>query len=181
MSPVETRPDGDRSDGRHDPEATTASLAAPAIGAKGGGQTAVAEADGSLERKSGQLNKNIAGGVPRGYHGHHLIAVHLASGSPVMQRAAELGYDIDRASNGMALPSTVSESQRTGLALHTGAHLKTYFAFIDDELTKIERKMSRLSDRQLLVAVERLEDRLRAGLSAGGDLRLQNEDPRSAG
>jgi hypothetical protein len=44
---------------------------------------------GRLQR--GDINSNIAGGVPNGYQGHHLVSVAVANRFAVMQLAANLG------------------------------------------------------------------------------------------
>jgi hypothetical protein len=71
---------------------------------------------GTLQR--GNLRANIVGGVPEGFAAHHIIAVAEARQFPVMHRAADLGYDINRATNGIALPRSLAEAQQAGLPAH---------------------------------------------------------------
>ena len=134
-------------------------------------------APGTLER--GDINSNIEGGVPEGYRGHHLIGVAEAQSSPVMAKAAELGYDINRGSNGIALPADAAESLETGLPLHTGRHLPEYTSYVETKLNELQIKydLGVVTQDNLLEAVSNVEDDIRSALT-NNEIRLQSTDPR---
>ncbi|RFA24172.1 hypothetical protein CAI21_22560, partial [Alkalilimnicola ehrlichii] len=142
----------------------------------GGGAGDVPNNIGTLQR--GNINANIVGGVPQGYAGHHLVGVAEANRFPVMHRAAELGYDINRGSNGIALPTTVAESAATGLPLHTGRHVADYERYVNSQLNRLQRRYDagRVSDSQLPSELGRIEDNIRNALLAR-QVRLQHADP----
>ena len=95
---------------------------------------------GTLKRDAGGyvLNEQIAGGVAKNYEGHHLTSLHLADNSGAMLRAAELGYNINRGSNGIALSSPLAESQASGLPYHGGKHLSVRHAGSADSFVKLK-------------------------------------------
>ena len=116
--------------------------------------------------------------VRAGYQGHHIVPVSSAQGSSALRRAADdLGYDINRAENCIALPATVEESLATGLPLHSGRHLSEYTDFVEGLLDDLDRRAGNLSDTELLDEIAKVEDQIREGL-IDGTLRLQNADPR---
>jgi hypothetical protein len=132
---------------------------------------------GTLER--GDINANIVGGVPDGYAGHHLITVDDANNFPVMRRAAALGYDINRGTNGIALPTIPAEALRTGLPLHSGRHLAEYTDLVRNELGRLQTRyaLGRIDDTRLISEITRVENRIRAQLTSN-QVRLQSTDPR---
>jgi hypothetical protein len=139
---------------------------------------------GTLKRDAGLvLNEEIDGGVPKDYEGHHLISLHLAEDSKAMQRAADLGYNINHGPNGMALPATLAESQKSGLPYHGGRHLSARHAGAADAFVKqkldaldIRVQAGQISDLDLLREVSKIEDATREALSSN-KLRLQSNDP----
>ena len=148
-------------------------VVAEPVAIEGGVGTAEA---GTLAR--GNINANIVGGVPDGYAGHHLIGIVEANNYPVMQQAAELGYNINRGSNGIALPTTVDESVASGLPLHNGRHLGEYTDFVDSQLSRLQNRydMGVISDDRLIGEVGNVEDTIRQAL-LNKQVRLQNADP----
>jgi RHS repeat-associated protein len=139
---------------------------------------------GSLDRKNGVvLNKQIAGGVPKGYEGHHLISVHIAKDYGAMHDAARMGYNINRRQNGIALPSTIREAKRSGLPLHKGRHLHAGHAGSADQLARRKlgalqnrRDQGLIDDSELMDEVGRVEDAIRDALE-NRRVRLQAGDP----
>ena len=131
-------------------------------------------AQGTLIRNQYKLIKNL-GGIPKNYAGHHLIAVSVAQKFTVMDKAAELGYDINRATNGIALPTTIAESLEKGMPVHIGKHLAPYFDIVTDELTPLQNRFANgnLSDEALLGEIANIEARLRSLLETGA-VRLHN-------
>jgi len=100
-----------------------------------------------------------------------------------MQRAAQLGYNINRGSNGMALPSTLAESQASGLPLHTGRHLSARHpgssdAFVQQRLSALDVRVraGTIDDATLLAEIGRIEAATREALRAN-QIRLQANDP----
>jgi len=139
---------------------------------------------GTLARDVGLvLNEQIAGGVPVGYAGHHLISLHLAAKSTAMQRVMELGYNINRSNNGVALPMTVEEATATGLALHSGRHLTARHlgsadALVLRELSALDAlyNAGHIHDANLPMKVWNVENRIRCAL-LDNRVRLQSNDP----
>ncbi|MGL6095925.1 MAG: AHH domain-containing protein, partial [Fimbriiglobus sp.] len=80
---------------------------------------------GTLKPKYETLAKNL-GGRRDGFTPHHLIPVGVAKDSPVMKRAAELGYDINRGTNGVMLPNTPDGAKQFYLPYHRGRHGDIY-------------------------------------------------------
>ena len=106
------------------------------------------------------------------------MGIAEANRFPVMHRAAELGYDINRGTNGIALPTKLAESAATGLPLHTGRHLSEYERYVNSQLSRIQRRydVGRISDGQLLNEVGRVEGNIRSVL-LNRQVRLQHADP----
>jgi len=131
---------------------------------------------GTLER--GNIAKNIVGGVPSGHAGHHLITIAEANQYSVMKRAAELGYDINRGANGIALPRTVALAEETGNALHSGRHISEYTNFVSGHLQKLDYqyRMGHLADKDLIKAIAKVENAIREAVKTN-KVRLQYVDP----
>ncbi|MDC5241540.1 AHH domain-containing protein, partial [Acinetobacter baumannii] len=132
---------------------------------------------GTLER--GNININIEGGVPDGYAGHHLIGVAEAKNYTVMHEAANNhGYNINRGSNGIALPRTIDESRASGLPLHSGRHLAEYTEFTNSQLERLQNKYDEgsLSNKNFGNEIKKIEDRIRKAL-LNNEVRLQRNDP----
>lgn len=127
----------------------------------------------------GDINSNIVGGVPDGYAGHHLIGIAEAQNFPVMEEAAELGYDINNANNGIALPTDAEESLDTGLPLHSGRHLGEYTDFVNSQLQQLQLQydLGLVTDDNLLSSVGQVENNIRSALLNDG-VRLQSTDIR---
>jgi hypothetical protein len=131
---------------------------------------------GTLER--GNISANIVGGVPENYVGHHLIGIVEANNYPALHRAAELGYNINRGSNGIALPNTIEEAMASGLPLHTGRHLGAYTDFVDSQLSRLQNRydLGRIPDAKLGQEIGKVENTIREAL-LNKQIRLQNLDP----
>jgi hypothetical protein len=100
-----------------------------------------------------------------------------------MERAAQLGYNINRGSNGMALPSTLAEAQASGLPYHGGRHLSARHtgsadAFVKQQLDALDARVraGTISDPEILSEISRIENATREGLRTN-KLRLQSNDP----
>jgi hypothetical protein len=132
--------------------------------------------------KRGKINANIEGGVKKGYAGHHLIPIDEAKDFSVMQKAAMLGYDINRGTNGIALPTTIKESLKTGLPLHSGRHLKGYTMFVNSELRRLQNSydFGEVSDEELSFEILKIENKIRKSLLKR-KIYLQNKDPHIGG
>ncbi|MCB9685981.1 MAG: AHH domain-containing protein [Alphaproteobacteria bacterium] len=139
---------------------------------------------GTLERDVGLvLNEQIAGGVPSGYAGHHIISIHVARDYGVAVRAAELGYNINRSSNGIALPTTLEEAISSGLTLHSGRHLSARHEGSADQLLhslfgdlQARYDAGEVDDSELLDAMTTIEDTVRLAIEENA-VRLQSADP----
>ncbi|MDT7780152.1 MAG: hypothetical protein QOC99_2664 [Acidobacteriota bacterium] len=137
---------------------------------------AAEETAGTLER--GDINSNIEGGVPDGYAGHHLIPISSAKNFSVMERAAELGYDINRGSNGIALPRFLELAEESGLPLHSGRHIPAYFRYVENQLSRLQARFEAgsVTDANLLREVGKIENKVRADL-LNHRVKLQYGDP----
>ena len=121
----------------------------------------------------------LAISVPSGYEGHHLIGITEAE-MPIVQRACKLGYDINRKSNGIALPSYGNttfpdlndgqdESEATGLPLHRGRHAAAnYTDCARKHLQKLQEDYLAgvVTDCNLCAKLGDIEDELRRALLA---------------
>ena len=140
--------------------------------------------DGTLERDVGlKLNNEIVGGVPQNYAGHHQIGINIAQEYSVMHQAAELGYNINRGPNGIALPTNVATSVETGMPLHSGRHLSARHegssdALVHREMRSLQRKYDRglIDDSTLITEIGKVEDKIRSALE-NNKVRLQSSDP----
>ncbi len=139
---------------------------------------------GSLKRDDGlRLKDQIEGGVPEGYAAHHLITVNEAKDSIALQKAAEAGYNINHGHNGIALPTTAEEAERTGLPLHSGRHLTEYtthvsewLEILDEEYIRAEKSGKPWSQEQLFDRINMIEDAIRKEITLH-KIALQNDDP----
>jgi len=119
------------------------------------------------------------GGVPKTYEAHHLISTSIANEYDVMKEAAKLGYNINRSNNGLALPSEVALSQRTGLPYHGGRHVAALYG---DEVRARLRDLQNLYDNKtvtnadLIDKIGDIEDSLRERLLSR-KIELQKNDP----
>lgn len=139
---------------------------------------------GSLGRDDGlTLNNEIVGGVPNGYAGHHMISVKIADQYSVMHKASEMGYNINRGSNGIALPTTSELAIESGLPLHNGRHLSARHPgsadnFVHGQLAGLQSRydLGQISDGDLLSEISKVEDGIRDAL-VSNQVRLQSADP----
>jgi len=140
--------------------------------------------NGSLERDTGmKLNNQIEGGVPEGYAGHHLIGIAEANQSDAMKAAAECGYNVNNENNGIALPTTEAESERTGLPLHDGRHLGEYTDMVAEQLQNLDDEyLTSIQEGEcwspdyLISQVHEVESSIRSDLLEH-NVRLQTADP----
>tara|TARA_R110002072_G_scaffold35743_7_gene105444 strand:+ start:4503 stop:5030 length:528 start_codon:yes stop_codon:yes gene_type:complete len=133
---------------------------------------------GCLDRSQSQLISNL-GGLDKGYAAHHLIPVSsVGKFSGLFKKAKSLGFNINRGTNGMALPTSVKLSRSSGLPLHKGGHLGSYFAYVDKQLASLNRrwKSGAVGDDQILRQLNIIERRVRKRLK-DRKLFLQNADP----
>lgn len=97
-----------------------------------------------------------------------------------MQRAAELGFDINGALNGWCLPAEVTEAQKTGKPLHRGRHVSgsgNYFACVTSLLRGLERDYSTDPDDCTLCSkAAKVMSKIRDAL-ANHQIWLQHNDP----
>ena len=139
---------------------------------------------GSLKRDQGALTSNL-GGPKLGHAAHHLIPISTASEAILMKAGAESGYDINRASNGVMLPTDVTTAKKVKKPLHSGGHLGQYFNAARALLANEEQEARRAhaaskpwSEVKLLGQIGRVESRLRQRLLDLKDpLKLQSDDP----
>ena len=131
---------------------------------------------GTLKR--GNIAANIAGGVPEGYAGHHLITIAEANRYPVMKRAAGIGYDINRGANGIALPRSVELAGETGKTLHSGRHVSEYTDIVESQLRRLQNRFDAgaITEKTLLEEVGKIEEKLRQAI-LNKEVRLQYNDP----
>ncbi|HIF9420109.1 TPA: AHH domain-containing protein [Photobacterium damselae] len=140
--------------------------------------------EGTLEIDVGfKLNNEIEGSVPANHAGHHQISINIAQEYPVMHRGAELGYNINRGLNGIALPTDIDTSIATGLPLHNGRHLSARHEGSADaqayrEMRSIQTKYDRglIDDLTLVDEIGKAENRIRYALE-NNEVRLQLADP----
>jgi len=129
--------------------------------------------------QNSDLYPNLQRGVlpidaPEGWAKHHLISVSEVQKSSTLKRLAEAGlWNVNRPSNGIALPTNVFESFSLKLPLHNGGHLAEYYADNALRLRALDARAPRLTDLQLLEEVGWIEHMIRTDLR-NGDIRLQN-------
>lgn len=130
----------------------------------------------SLRGSSKVLAENM-GGIPDGYQAHHRILSSLARDSEALQHLARNGlYDVNRATNGLALPGDEFLALADNLPLQKGFHGPEYRRAVSDGLDRLEAAFQRgASDASLLRRVEMLENSLVDRLLKG-ELWLNNVD-----
>jgi hypothetical protein len=135
---------------------------------------------GSLERQGIKLRRVLedAGKLPEGYAAHHLIPVSVAEDFPILQL---VNYDINSLANGIALPTTAEEAAKSGLQIHSGGHLDSYFDEVRRRLTELTTRFEEAADAgkpwdgfKLEREIHKVEDGLRADIESG-ELKLQNK------
>lgn len=109
-------------------------------GAAGGGNSCEnPPGQGSTSCTSAKLWPKL-GGQQVGYQPHHIIPCAMRNRFQVITIAEGLGYDINGKNNGIALPTTVAESKRTGLPLHSGGPLNIYMNCVNSLLSELQTK-----------------------------------------
>ena len=100
-----------------------------------------------------------------------------------MHRASDLGYNINRGSNGIALPRSLDLSTSSGLPVHSGRHLSARHegsadGLLRSKLNNLEmaHQRGKLSDNQVLERVGDIENSMRGALN-NNTVRLQATDP----
>jgi hypothetical protein len=115
------------------------------------------------------LTANMGLDSVEGYATHHLVMTSLARESSALRYLAENGlYDINRASNGLQLPTNDFLALADDLPLHRGFHGAAYRLAVRDQLTRLDAAYDAgLSDAQLLQRVSRIESSLSQSLTSG--------------
>jgi hypothetical protein len=139
---------------------------------------------GTLAGDSTKL-KGKLGGNSSTHAAHHLIATNCAKRSIFAKAAAESGYDINRASNGVMLPRTEALARQEQKPLHSGRHLGEYFSEVDSQLSISEAKArgdakggNNWTENDVLRSMTEIEQHLRGRLMDMSDsLKLQKLDP----
>jgi hypothetical protein len=98
-----------------------------------------------------------------------------------MKRAADLGYDINRGSNGINLPNKPGLAKKLDQPYHPphGRHSKkNYTGPVNDRLKELQRKYDKglVKDKNLLDEIRGIEDSIRDDLN-NGTLRLNSRYP----
>lgn len=104
----------------------------------------------SLVGDSGRLRTRMKNAglppIPKGYEAHHLIPSKFAEDDRYrdMFEAAlnDAEYDINRASNGIALPGTDKVANPDNLPIHKGNHSAAYYNAIAKELDDIAERFA---------------------------------------
>lgn len=125
----------------------------------------------TLARNDDLLAKNL-GGRLKDHTPHHLIGVAEAQKFDVLTRAAELGYDINRGTNGINLPNKLDLAKELNLPYHPKRwrhRVKTYTGPIDDRLIEFQRRYDKglINDSTLLDEIRKLEDSIHDDLIIG--------------
>ena len=138
---------------------------------------------GNLERDQGALTANLGGPVAN-HAAHHLIPVSTASQALLMKAGAEAGYDINRAGNGVMLPTDVATAKKvksrcTGVGiLRILRHGARYAGGPKEQAARGAQAASKpWSEVKLLGAIGRVESTLKQRLLNLKDpLELQSMD-----
>lgn len=126
-----------------------------------------------------------AANAPNGDQVHHIIPDNLVRHHPLMQRARELGYNLDSAANLLAMPAKAG-----GEAIAHNTDHPDYDAEVFGQLQEAEKQLKRehgtLKDvprEELLDAVRQIEDTMRAKIQSkdvptkGGRLAVNDSAP----
>ena len=153
--------------------------------------SSISSRNGSLKGSSGILATNLGEstlppvGTRSDYQAHHIISTSSANKSTAAKAASQSGYDINRALNGIWLPSDLEISKQVQLPLHKGRHLGKYFRTVDTILDNIKDRAIKAKNSnkpwdeiKMLDAMSKAENNLRAKLVDLDDpTRLQKRDP----
>jgi hypothetical protein len=127
---------------------------------------------GNLNHSSTRLSRNMSDlgmDVPDGYAAHHAISGSVAQRSEALQYAARnLGYDIDNASNGIALPQTPEAVQNMldngppYLPVHTGRHTNEYFNYVKAKLDDLDAEWAsgEMTEQELFDRIYEIQDEI---------------------
>lgn len=120
-------------------------------------------------RGSGTTLAANMGGLEQGFQAHHLVMSSMAKDSFALQHLAEKGlYDVNRASNGLALPSSEFLSLADELPMHLGSHGKIYKEAVSAELSALDIAYRRgASDASLVRRIGIIENNLADRLLKG--------------
>ncbi len=106
--------------------------------------------------------------VENGFAKHHMIPIHVAQNFPVMRLAAKkLGYDINRGSNLIGLPTDRGVAATRNLLLHSGGHLPSYYKYVSKQINKLQNAFDKgaIKESDLLSSIEKIEDRIHYDIS----------------
>ena len=145
----------------------------------GGALAGLRKAVNALENFAarGVLRRNL-GITDADYAAHHLIPVAEARESAAIKHAIEnLGYDINRVENGIALPSNVNKALQTGELLHSGSH-PDYSKLVRGDIASLDTvfKAGKLSNNDLMREISRIENSYRALIESKA-VQLSKRDP----
>ncbi|BDM64460.1 hypothetical protein NFHSH190041_19120 [Shewanella sp. NFH-SH190041] len=73
-------------------------------------------------------------------------------------------YNINRASNGISLPTDVDESLRLQIPVHHDGHLASYYDNVATRLAELDSIQNELTNSELLEQVSLIEDGIRSDL-----------------
>jgi hypothetical protein len=110
-----------------------------------------------------------------------LIGIAEAKNFTVMERAAELGYDINRCSNGLNLPNTAEAAKKYNLPYHPkrGRHsTRNYTGPVNERLRQLQELYDNgvITDANLLDEIAAIEGSIAQDLLSG-KLRLNSRYP----
>jgi hypothetical protein len=74
---------------------------------------------------------------------HHCISCSVMAehqGGKLAKLAEDSGYDINTASNGIALPAYFGHSRKDNLQRHRGGHWQTYYDYVDKKLAGVYKE-----------------------------------------
>lgn len=120
-------------------------------------------------RGSGTTLAANMGGLEQGFQAHHLVMSSMGKDSLALKYLAEKGlYDINRASNGIALPSSEFLALADELPMHLGSHGKIYKEAVSAELNALDIAYRRgVSDASLMKRIGIIENNLADRLLKG--------------
>ncbi len=130
--------------------------------------------------RSATLDDRIGGKVGDGMQAHHLISCSVAEKSIFGLAAAESGYDINRASNGILLPSSRQKWQAvkksgTPLPLHRGNHINEYYNLVEIILRRKETQVRTAMEQKKNWSDVKVVDEMEGAESAIGESLLNYE------
>ncbi|QDT78555.1 hypothetical protein Mal35_20040 [Gimesia maris] len=123
---------------------------------------------GTLKRNDDLLAANL-GGQLEDHTPHHLLGVAEVDRYPAMHSAAELGYDVNRGSNGINLPNDPDLAKNLNKPYHPkrGRHSKrNYTGPVNQRLERMQQAYDQgaVTDATLLFEIRKIEDSVRSDL-----------------